>query len=903
MKRKLLFYTLFLVGLLVHQSTKAQTLAAGDIAFVGYHTDTSDGFTFIALKDLPAGETIYFTEEGWNGTGWGNDFEPHLSWVIPAGTTIGTIVSVEEIGSDVFTVTGSTNGVTVLNPSGSATGFSLSAGDQVLAYQSSTGARPASPTFISGIHGDYNNLNYNSTTTWTQSMTPGDGSESVLPPGLTNGVNCIALFPAPGPELDNNKYTGTLTGTAAVVRAAINNPVNWTGSDSTGGIDITATTYATPNITSTSSCTMTASITAQTNIACNGSATGSLTVTPSSGTAPYTYLWDDGTAQTTATASGLVAGTYEVTVTDDNGCVETASATITEPDPLLAIGTTEYVYEEYFEAGHNYCPGDAIYDNWVAFRSNIDTNLNYTSITLSGSELPGGITCTDPAAANQIVQAFAAGTAVSVTVNGDTWNIGIGCQTSCTIPADAVAINVNAGSCGCGGGPTIRPCIGNANWGSFANSTCGAGSQTMKVEIVGQAVTINPVSCNGGNDGEIILDVVGGAAPYSYAWSPGNPTGQGTNTISELTVGTYSVTVTDANGCTNTVSATVQEPTVLVASGVANNNVSCNGESDGSATASATGGTAPYTYLWSNAATTASITGVVAGTYGVTITDANGCTDTASVTITEPAALVASGVVDANISCNGESDGAATVSATGGTAPYIYEWTGIDPVAGTTIVSQGFEGSGTWNYGLNPTVYNTGGSPVVSGSEEVWGIIESFTGNIDAASDGTSFIGMQNLENTNGGGAFAHTITFNPINISSYDDLILSFDYYTTGFDSGDVLEYVVAFDYGSDWTTGVVTLNSDTQAWETETIVIPASANVVRFRLQGTQNTAGGFAGFDNIILSEKEPQSNSYTDLSAGTYGVTITDANGCTDTASVTITEPTVLVASGVVDTNIS
>ncbi|SDT10164.1 SprB repeat-containing protein [Winogradskyella sediminis] len=88
-----------------------------------------------------------------------------------------------------------------------------------------------------------------------------------------------------------------------------------------------------------------------------------------------------------------------------------------------------------------------------------------------------------------------------------------------------------------------------------------------------------------------------------------------------------------------TSSVTITEPAALVASSVVDSNASCNGGSDGSATASATGGTAPYTYLWSNAATTASIVGVVAGTYNVTITDANGCTDTSSVTITEPTAL------------------------------------------------------------------------------------------------------------------------------------------------------------------------------------------------------------------------------------------------------------------------
>ena len=97
---------------------------------------------------------------------------------------------------------------------------------------------------------------------------------------------------------------------------------------------------------------------------------------------------------------------------------------------------------------------------------------------------------------------------------------------------------------------------------------------------------------------------------------------------------------------TSTSSSTITEPAALVAVTAVDSNSTCNGFSDGGASASATGGTPPYNYAWSNAATTASITGVVAGTYTVTITDNKGCTSTSSATITEPAALVAATVVD-----------------------------------------------------------------------------------------------------------------------------------------------------------------------------------------------------------------------------------------------------------------
>ena len=159
--------------------------------------------------------------------------------------------------------------------------------------------------------------------------------------------------------------------------------------------------------------------------------------------------------------------------------------------------------------------------------------------------------------------------------------------------------------------------------------------------------------------------------PYTYLWSNAATTAS----ITGVTAGTYSITVTDNNGCTDSSSTTITEPAVLIAASVVDSNVTCNSFADGGATASATGGSMPYTYLWSNSATTASITGVTAGTYTVTITDANACGPvTSQVTITEPALLIAASIVDTNVTCNSFADGGATASATGGTMPYTYLW-------------------------------------------------------------------------------------------------------------------------------------------------------------------------------------------------------------------------------------
>ncbi len=222
----------------------SQNLSVGDIAFIGYNSDDPDGFTFITLKAIPSTEMIYFTEEGWNGSAWsGSSTETHYAWQAPAGgLSIGSIVYVYESSSNVLTAsTGTISGML----SGST--FNFSGGDQVLAYQSGSGVKPTSPTFIAGLHADYFSTNYNSTTTWSQSASAGEQNASTVPTGLTNGVNCVSLFPATTEE-DNAKYNGTLTGNSNAIRTAINTYTNWISKSDTY-YDISPTGYTTPSIT------------------------------------------------------------------------------------------------------------------------------------------------------------------------------------------------------------------------------------------------------------------------------------------------------------------------------------------------------------------------------------------------------------------------------------------------------------------------------------------------------------------------------------------------------------------------------------------------------------------------------------------------------------------------------
>ncbi|MGL4596658.1 MAG: T9SS type A sorting domain-containing protein, partial [Bacteroidia bacterium] len=189
---------------------------------------------------------------------------------------------------------------------------------------------------------------------------------------------------------------------------------------------------------------------------------------------------------------------------------------------------------------------------------------------------------------------------------------------------------------------------------------------------------------NGGSNGAATLAVSGGTPGYTYSWSPSGGTGV---SISGRTAGTYTCTITDANGCTQTQTVSITEPTVIASSVSSQTNISCNGGNDGAATLAVSGGTPSYTYLWSpSGGTGVSITGQAAGTYTCTITDANGCTQTQTVSITEPTAIVVSTSTQTDVSCNGQSDGIAAVAVTGGTGTYAYLWS---PSGGNAATASG----------------------------------------------------------------------------------------------------------------------------------------------------------------------------------------------------------------------
>jgi len=194
--------------------------------------------------------------------------------------------------------------------------------------------------------------------------------------------------------------------------------------------------------------------------------------------------------------------------------------------------------------------------------------------------------------------------------------------------------------------------------------------------LTGTVGSLTNVLCNGGTTGSATITASGGTGTRTFVLN--GTTTNTTGIFTGLSAGSYTVLITDANTCTFTVSFTVSQPTQLAAQISGSTNVTCFGAANGTASVNVTGGTTPYAYLWPATAgsqTTATATNLAPGSYTVTVTDKNGCLQTASITITEPAiALSASITASSNVLCFGSATGSATVTANNGTAPYSYLW-------------------------------------------------------------------------------------------------------------------------------------------------------------------------------------------------------------------------------------
>ena len=195
-------------------------------------------------------------------------------------------------------------------------------------------------------------------------------------------------------------------------------------------------------------------------------------------------------------------------------------------------------------------------------------------------------------------------------------------------------------------------------------------SITQPAGSLQSSANVTDVLCFQGNNGAIDLNATMGTPPYSYVWS----TGSTSQDLSNLAAGTYSVTITDANGCILANHFFVTEPNAALSGSFINTNVGCYGNSTGVIDLNTTGGTSPYSYSWSNGSTTEDLNNIAAGNYSVSITDDNGCTANLSTSISQPITALLIEPEITNINCHDIANGAINITVSGGTTPYTFLW-------------------------------------------------------------------------------------------------------------------------------------------------------------------------------------------------------------------------------------
>ena len=430
-----------------------------------------------------------------------------------------------------------------------------------------------------------------------------------------------------------------------------------------------------------------------TNVSCNGGTNGAVTLTVSGGTPGYLYAWTGPSSFTAATANltNRPAGTYNVTITDLNACTTTASAVITQPAVLTTTITS---------VSNVLCNGGS---------------TGSVNLTVAGGTTPYTFAWTGTA--------FTAATEDLASLAAGTYNVTVTDANGCTSPntatvtqptvlsATTVVTNVACFGASTGsinvtatGGTSPYTYSTNGTTYQASSSLTGLASGTYTVYVKDAngciitlsrtitqpasftaSTTVTNVSCNAGTNGAATLTVAGGTPSYTYAWTGPSSFTATTANISSRPAGTYNVTVTDANGCTATASAVITQPTAITVTAT-NTNVSCNGGSNGTLTVSATGGTPGYTYSINGTTFQAStsFTGLAAGSYTITVKDANNCTSSTIKVITQPAALAILDDGTSPASCANTTDGASFITPTGGTTPYTYAWTGPSSFTSTT---------------------------------------------------------------------------------------------------------------------------------------------------------------------------------------------------------------------------
>ncbi|MEP7171605.1 MAG: SprB repeat-containing protein, partial [Bacteroidota bacterium] len=401
---------------------------------------------------------------------------------------------------------------------------------------------------------------------------------------------------------------------------------------------------------------------------CNGP-TGSATVFPYGGTPPYSYLWSNGV--TIQTISNVFANTYYVNVSDSNNCSITDSVIITNIGvPIIVVDTVIDIK----------CYGDSTGAILISVSSGVQP---YTYQWSNGDTIQDGL--------NLIAGIY---TLIVTDANNCTAIVTDTIKQPAAPLNDSISV-INAHCSHSDGTLIVFPFGGTGplytyQWSNLATTqninnllsgiytvtiTDENGCTIVSTDSIGNdpPATINidstnNLKCNSDNNGAIYISISGGAPGYTYTWSNGFTT----QNITNLSAGTYTISVKDTNLCITIDTIILTQPDSLLDS-VMVTNALC-GDSNGVAIIYPYGGVPPYSYFWSDGQTTQSIDSLLAGSYTFTVTDVNGCTHVDNANISNIGGPDVTIDLAVDVSCNGANDGAIYVTPTGGSPPYTYQW-------------------------------------------------------------------------------------------------------------------------------------------------------------------------------------------------------------------------------------
>lgn len=570
--------------------------------------------------------------------------------------------------------------------------------------------------------------------------------------------------------------TSTAANPTVTYNTAGTYPVSLTVSNANGNNTSTQsnfiTVYAKPSLSTSSNA-----------VACYGASTGSSTVA-ATGSSPFTYSWSGGGS--TATISNKPSGTYTVTVTDANQCTSTVSVNISQP--LSALSATA------------------------------------TAVNANCNQANGSVTVTATGGEGNYTYAWAGG-ATGQTRNNlatGTYTVTVTDANSCTATASATVSNVNT---------TFTVTV------NTVNASCGLTNGSASATVSNTALSVS-----------------------AYSWSNGATTGS----IQNLTAGNYSVTVTLSNGCTASNSGVVSAVQSNITVSFSTVNATC-GVADGGATAIANGGATPYSYSWSNGTNGASISNVSAGSYVVTITDASSCSATSAATISNSGAPTVSLTTTQPV-CFGSANGAVITSVNGGSTPYSYAWN-----TGSTTASLNNIGAGTYIVTVtDASQCQAVQSVVLANPTQVDGVV-----NVNNASCG----------NTNG------TASVNGVGGNGV---------YVYAWSNGSTQSTIAGLGAGSYAVT--ITDGNGCSVVKTATV---GGGSALTLNVTGTNPTQGNNGSATATVSTGTAPYLYNWSNgsstitiqnLSAGTYTVTVTDANNCTTTGSITLVPTSIKEVSG-------